>query len=106
MPGATTEVTIALTDGRRVLVEGRIGLGRKGEGLKLARELGQLKEQYSAPEAGRSREMAMQELAEGEKRKSEADAALGVAADDVVAAEEADRTAASLALVLFPALVR
>ena len=100
VPEATTEVTIALSDGRRVLVEGRIGLGRKGEGLKLARELGQLKEQYSAPEASRSREMAMQELAEGEKRKSEADAALGVAADDVVAAEEADRTAASLALVL------
>ena len=73
---------------------------RKGEGLQLMRELAQLKEQYYAPEAGRRRVIAMQGLAESEKRKSQADAALGVAADNVVATEEADRTAASLELVL------
>ena len=71
-----TEVSLGLSAGREALVEGRVGLERKGEGLNLARELAEVKERYYAPDAVKYRETVVQEVEHARERKSQVDAAL------------------------------
>ena len=95
-----TDVSLGLSAGRGALVEGRVGLERKGEGLDLARELAEVKERYYSPDAVKYRETVVQKVEHARERKSQVDATLAVTREELATAEEADRTASSLGQLL------
>ena len=90
------KVSLGLSAGREALVEGRVGLDRKGEGLELARGLADVKKRYNSTDAVKHRETVAQQVEQARERKSIVDAELAVVSDELEAAEEADRTASSL----------
>ena len=97
---SSSDIASRLSAGRQALIDGRVNLDRMGEALQMGREVAQAQVKFHAPEAVAMREAASAALDTAAQTKVAADNDVSVAERQFVLEEEANATAASLALLV------
>ena len=100
VPKASSDLAVGLSAGRQALIDRRVSLDRMGEALRMGRELEQVKLRFYAPEAVAMREAAVTTLETATQTKKAAADAVSATKRELALEEEADTTAASLALLV------